>query len=152
MKIFQVKLGVLTILFATLLGFNPVGLAATVNNCDEASLRAALAGGGTVTFSCDGTIVLTNTLTISQATILDGGGHNVTLSGGNAVRIFEVLSNVSLSLDNLTMAYGRATGAEGEIFGQGGAVRVQGGTLRAVSCTFATNNALGKKGGALGEG
>ena len=29
-----------------------------VTNCTEANLRAALAGGGTVTFACDGTILL----------------------------------------------------------------------------------------------
>jgi len=31
--------------------------AALVTNRDEASLRAAMAGGGTVTFACDGTIL-----------------------------------------------------------------------------------------------
>ena len=42
-----------------------------VTNCTETSLRAALAGGGTVTFACDGTIVLSNTLVIATNTVCD---------------------------------------------------------------------------------
>ena len=59
---------------------------ATVTNCDEASLRAALASvsvlGGTVNFACDGTIVLTNTITIhaTDNMLLDGSGHNVVIA------------------------------------------------------------------------
>ena len=34
-----------------------------VTNCTEAALRAAMAGGGTVTFACDGTITLASTIT-----------------------------------------------------------------------------------------
>ena len=160
MKTIQVRLRLFSVLFSVLLGFSSVGLAATVKSCDEPSLRAALAEGGTVTFACDGTITLTSTLVIGADTTIDTSGHHVTLSGGNAVRIFEVLSNVSLCLNNLTLAHGRAAGAEGAA-GQGGAVRVQGGTLCAAGCTFATNNAVGGKGpqifgltvsGALGEG
>src|SRR5256885_11333909 len=33
--------------------------AGVVNPCTDASLRAALAGGGIVTFECDGTIIVT---------------------------------------------------------------------------------------------
>jgi hypothetical protein len=39
-----------------------------VAECTEAALRAALAGGGSVTFACDGVITLTNTLVISTNT------------------------------------------------------------------------------------
>jgi hypothetical protein len=49
--------------------------AGVVTSCSEASLRTAMAGGGTVTFACDGTITLGSTITISVNTILDGTGH-----------------------------------------------------------------------------
>ena len=43
-----------------LLGTSPRSFASgVVTNCTDADLRAALQGGGTVTFACDGTIVLT---------------------------------------------------------------------------------------------
>src|SRR6266850_2143876 len=62
----------------------------TVANCTEADLDAALAGGGTVTFACDGTITVTGPKTISADTILDGAGHILTISGGNSVQLFRV--------------------------------------------------------------
>jgi hypothetical protein len=50
----------------TLLSLIVVGeaclLAASVNPCTDAALRTAVHGGGTITFACDGTIVLTNTI------------------------------------------------------------------------------------------
>jgi hypothetical protein len=55
----------------------------------EAKLRAALTGGGTVTFACDGVIPLASTLVIANDTSLDAVGRSVTLSGSNAVRVLE---------------------------------------------------------------
>src|SRR5436190_804432 len=78
-----------------------------VNSADEASLRAALAGGGTVTFSVDGTIALSSQLIITNDTTIDGSGHSVTISGSNSVRIFQVNSNVQFTLATLTVANGR---------------------------------------------
>src|SRR6516225_10196985 len=37
-----------------------------VTNCTDAALRAAISGGGTVTFACDGTITLTNTIIVAS--------------------------------------------------------------------------------------
>ena len=48
-----------------------------VTNCTEENLRATLAGGGTVTFACAGSITISNTLSIEIDTILDGAGHQV---------------------------------------------------------------------------
>src|ERR1017187_10527875 len=62
--------------------------AGTVTSCTECSLRAAMAGGGTVTFTCDGTITLARTITNALDTVLDGSGHQITISGGNSVRVF----------------------------------------------------------------
>jgi pectate lyase len=42
-----------------------------------------LSGGGTVTFSCSGTITLTSTITIASDTTIDGSGQAVTISGDN---------------------------------------------------------------------
>ena len=55
--------------------------------CDEASLNAALASGGTVTFACDGTISISATKVIAQDTTLDATGRTVALDGGGAVRL-----------------------------------------------------------------
>ena len=66
---------------------NPAKAAGIVANCAEASLRAAMAGGGKVTFACDGTISLSGTITNSHDTVLDGAGHQITISGGNAVSV-----------------------------------------------------------------
>lgn len=57
-----------------------------VTNCTEANVRAALAGGGSVTFDCDGVIYLTNSLVITQTTMIDAGEHQVTLHGNSAFR------------------------------------------------------------------
>ena len=50
---------------AALLLVLPLGVQAggVVTNCTEAALRAAMTGGGTVTFACDGTITLASTIT-----------------------------------------------------------------------------------------
>ena len=84
-----------------------------VTTCTEAALRAAMAGGGTVTFACDGTITLSSTIGIATNTVLDGTGHRVTISGGNTVQVLFVNPNVTLSLINLTIANGFIWGTDG---------------------------------------
>jgi hypothetical protein len=105
----------------------------------EADLRAVMAGGGTVTFACDGTITLASTITIAASTVLDGSGHQVTISGGNAVRVFEVPTNATLALVNLTIANGAAYGADE---GTGGAI-FNSGTAIVDLCIFTGNLASG---------
>ena len=82
-----------------------------VTNCTEAALRAAMAGGGTVTFACDGTISLANTITNVSDTSARWRGHQVTISGNKAVRVFYVNTNVSFTAVNLTIADGPAWAA-----------------------------------------
>src|SRR3990172_61308 len=84
-------------------GFN-VHAGGTVTAATEADLRAALVGGGTVTFAVDGTITLTSRLIITNNTVIDGTGHAVTLSGGGAVGVLLVNSGVKLTLSRLTIA------------------------------------------------
>jgi hypothetical protein len=103
----------------------------TVTSATEASLRAAMTGGGTVTFACDGTITLGNTITNSLDTVLDSSGHQVTISGSNTVRVFYVNTNVTFTAINLTIANGRSANGAG-FFNDGG-------TLNLSSCTFQYN-------------
>lgn len=112
----------------------PPGLS-TVSVCAQAALRSALAGGGPVVFACDGTFVVTNTLIIASNLSLDGAGHQVTLSGGNTLPVFQVTSNATLSLANLTIA-------NGFTMGSGGGILNAGGALNATNCSFLGNQAL----------
>src|ERR1022692_2464851 len=116
--------------------------AGVVTDCAESSLRTAMAGGGTITFACDGTITLTSTITNALDTVLDGSGHQVTISGGNTVSVFCVNANVNFSMVNLTIANGYALNGPGNL-NFGGTVNVNsGGTVNATNCTFSTNTAL----------
>src|SRR5207248_2323280 len=116
---------------------------ATVTSCEEAALRGAIAAGGTVDFACDGTIVLSNTLTISNNITIDGSGHSVILSGNQAVRVLFVNSGVQFGMTNVTVANG-ATNAPG-------AGLYSNGSTRLVNCTFSNNVAHGE-GGAVYQG
>lgn len=137
-----------------------------MTQCTEANLRAAMAGGGLVTFACDGTIILTDTITNSVDATLDGSGHQVTISGGNLMRVFYAATNSGLTLIHLTVANGRSTNGAGifnaggivtlrdttflgnvatnaipafEGNGRGGSIFNQGGNLTAANCLFAGN-------------
>src|SRR5450759_4051405 len=123
-----------TLCAATLLPSGFVYAAGVVTNYTETNLRAAMAGGGTVTFACDGTITLSNTITISADTILDGSGHQITISGNNSVRVFHVNNDVSFTAMNLTIANGRSTDGAGIL--NSGSVKLQ-------NCVFTANTVRG---------
>ncbi len=112
-----------------------------VTACNEPGLKAALLGGGTVTFTCTGTItVLGGTITISQNTTIDGSGHNITISGGGKIQLFIVNADRTLNLKNLTVADGFKTS------GNGGGV-LNNGTLNVTNSTFRGNSAQVSNGG-----
>src|SRR6266540_2097431 len=115
-----------------------LGAEAGISNCDQAALRAALGSGGTVTFECDGTLTLSNTLHITQDTVLDARGRRVTLSGEKRVRVIHVDPGVSLTLLDLTIAFGQST--------NGGGIYNEGGNVTLVNCVLATNSASGASG------
>lgn len=96
-----------------------------VTNCTEVDLRVAMAGGGTVTFACDGTITLASTITNFSDVVLDGTGGRVTLSGSNAVRVFYNNPGMQLTVRNLTIANGKSSGGAG-IFNANGSVKLLG--------------------------
>ena len=54
----------------------PAQAGGVVSVCDEAHLLAALAGGGTVTFNCSGTITLTATIAIRLTRPLMAAGRS----------------------------------------------------------------------------
>ena len=91
----------------------------TVTSCTESNLDYALAGGGTVTFTCNGTINITTTKLIYYDTVFDGSGHTVTINGQNSVQLFNVNSGVNLTLLNLTLADGKTTTNGGAIYNEG---------------------------------
>lgn len=123
----------------------------TVTTCDEASLRAALAGGGAVTFACDGTIVLTNTITIATNTVLDASGRSVVISGNHVVRVFSVNGGMNFTLRNLTVADGFVGTGRGFANGAG---LLSAGNTRLIDCTFTNNRVIGTPGfgGAIYQG
>ncbi len=139
----RVHLAAILVLLALTLPAAPAHAGGAVTVCDEAHLKTALASGGTVTFSCSGTIILTSTITIAANTTIDGVGQTVTISGNHAVRIFVLNSGISLSLSNLTVAYGYVTGPDQD----GGAISSSGGLLTVNNTTFSTNSA--EEGGAI---
>jgi hypothetical protein len=126
--------------------------AATVTVCDETNLRAALSGGGTVLFGCDGTVVLGKPLTIATNTILDGNGRTVTISGNNAVRVFYVNPGVRFTVRNVTIANGAVIGTNSLVAGARGedafgAGIYNRGTLTVIDCLLTRHVTRGGKGG-----
>lgn len=110
----------------------PAWAGGVVTGNTDAELRAALAGGGTVTFAFDGTIPLTNTLTIASDTVIDGTGHNVAISGGGAVRILWVNNGANLTLKHVAVLNGYDSG-------DSGAGLYNLGTAIIADCTFSNN-------------
>jgi hypothetical protein len=122
--------------------------ASPVSVCNEATLRAALAAGGEIDFGCDGTIVLSSTLTITTNTVLDGLGHNVVVSGGDAVRVFRLATNVDFTIRSLTIANGNVTGTNGILAesAMGAGILNEGGHLILMNCSMLSNVCVGGTG------
>jgi len=162
-------LSVLLVLALLALGASaptPAHAGGVVAVCDETHLLAALAGGGTVTFACSGTIVLTNTITIYADTAIDGSGQEVTISGNNTVPVMTLSTETSLLLERLTIADGNGNVASGGIHNfygtltvdycnfvgnQGGAIYSNHGTTTVSNCAFSGNDA-GRGGGIYSYG
>lgn len=121
----------LALLFALAGSPSPVRAAGIVGtgtpaSCSEASLRAAMADGGLVTFACGAepvTITLADELVITKDTEIDGGGPaqggRVTLSGGGRTRVLATGGGAHLTVRNLTIADGNEPGVDG----RGGGIR-----------------------------
>ena len=59
--------------------------------------------GGKFTLRVDGTLSLSNEITVTLDTTLDASGHNVVLSGRGSNRLFRINAGKTLTLINLTL-------------------------------------------------
>src|SRR5204862_2566627 len=104
----------------------------TVHNLNDSgpdSLRAAVAAANAnpdadvIKFAggLSGTIALAGELSITQDLTIDGpGAGKITVSGGNATRVFHVSGGTTdVTIDGLTIADGLASAAAGAAFGGG---------------------------------
>ncbi len=118
----------------------------TAASCTAAALQAAAAGGGTITFACGPaptTITVTSVITVSQETVIDGGGL-VTLSGGGSSRILYLDSNYNattprLTVQRLAFRDGQAPAAADDTAAGGGAIYRDGGSLTVLDSSFENN-------------
>jgi hypothetical protein len=110
-----------------------------VADCTESALLDALIGGGLVTFDQDCSITVTAPIEISQTTTIDAQGFSVTISGGGAVRVFNVQPGNGLTLVGITISDGLST--------NGGAFYLDtGSSLLLTNCTVSGNQATGTNG------
>ena len=90
------------------------------------------------------TIKLSSTLELTETAgpeMIDGPGASVvTISGNNAVGVFDVLGDVTATLSGLTISGGMNNQSGGGIY--------NGGMLTVTNCIF-TNNTSGSEGGAI---
>jgi predicted outer membrane repeat protein len=114
-------------------------------SCTESAFDTVFAsvessGGGTLTFNCGAaphTIVFSAQKFVSADTQIQGGGL-ITLSGGNAISLFQVYSGKTFTINNLTLARG---------YGQYGAVQNFG--VMKVDGSQLLNNTSTASGGAI---
>jgi hypothetical protein len=126
----------------------------TVTNCTESDLRIALLGGGTALLACDSTITLASPIVVAKQTVLDGTGHNPSVSGPGASgtgTVFIVQPGASLTLRNLTVTNGRLVGPNGTngAAGQparGAAIYCDHGIVTLDGCTVSGHSVAGGAG------
>ena len=80
------------------------------------------------------------TITDVAGLTIDGGSADITISGANQYRVFEVGSGAKLTLSNLTVADGSSTSGGGGIYNYFG-------TLTVSNSTFSGNSATDDSGG-----
>ena len=115
-----------------------VALANATPEVDTIRFTSAVEGH-TLTLT-QGELRLTQDVTVDGDA--DNNGSRVTISGGDASRIFEVVgSGTDAALADLTLAHGRPPGPE--LVGAGGAVLVGGGSLELTGSTVRDNTGYG---------
>ncbi len=104
----------LVALVVGLAGLSAADAAGTVTNCTSygstntpGDLAWALQGGGTVSFACNGIIVVPE-IAITLDTTIDATGRTVVLNGNNVNRVFLVSGGAHLELIGLTVTGGNA--------------------------------------------
>lgn len=120
----------------------PVQADGIVTDCsNDTQLSNQIVLGGTITFNCGSgphIIILSSTKNINSDTSLQGGGL-ITLSGANALSLFQVSVNQTLSLSDITLTKGKDTA--------GGAIQ-NFGTLVITNTQIVSNTAT-DSGGAI---
>src|ERR1035437_7487600 len=107
------------------------------NNCSQYTQFLAAVAGGYVPLTNCPTLVLSNTITISNSVILDAVSGSVTIAGNNLLRLFTVLPGASLTLNGVTLQGGSSD--------RGGAI-YNSGTVVLSNCVVAGNGAVGGNG------
>jgi hypothetical protein len=114
---------------------------AIFSGCSQSALIKAIATGGTVNYTQDCSLTLTNTIQITNSVIIDAAGHAASISGNNATRIFNIAPGVEVTLRGLTLTSGRATNNGGSaIFINSDA------TVTLVGCVLSANAVFGANG------
>jgi CSLREA domain-containing protein len=119
--------------------------------CDaDCSLREAIAGaasGDTITFANSATGMITlvlGDLVIDKILTLAGPGQSMlTISGGDAQRIFDITPAGTLVASSLTFAHGKAEYYP-PLLAEAGGVAVSSGAFAFTDCTFSDNHADGR--------
>ncbi|CAG0988016.1 hypothetical protein PLCT2_02302 [Planctomycetaceae bacterium] len=112
---------------------------ANANDSGPGSLREAIyyaCPKGAITFSADYTITLDSELLIDRDLTIDGAGHQVTVSGNAAVRVFFIGSSGVVTLTNLSIVSGTVSGEVGGGIYNGGTLTVQRSTLSGNSAAW----------------
>lgn len=117
--------------------------ATVIADCTEENLRAKLANGGKIQCDCgETTLTIEAPFVISAHTTLDGGG--LTISGGQATRVFLKEPGAELFLQNITLRDGVAPNT-GNVFDKCGGLilargndtgQAAGGNLTCVNVDF----------------
>lgn len=130
-------LATIIILWVLVFPATPARAGGVVTTCDETNLLAVVSGGGMVTFTCSGTILLNSTITIAANTTIDGSGQEVTIDGNGAVRVFTVSEGVTLNLNKLTVTGGYCIECDGGgIYNDNGIVIVTDSTFSHNAATY----------------
>ena len=109
-----------------------------VTNLATDDVRGALERGGSVTFACDGVLVLSNQIAIANDVSLDASGRAITFSGANTTRVFSVSPGITMAMTNITLGNGRSASSGGAIYNEG--------TVLAYGCRFISNMVIGAAG------
>jgi len=111
-----------------------------VGNCSLREAIAAASPGDTITFAGDYDIVLTSTLTIDKALIIDGSDHAITVNGNDAVRVFHVSADTHATFNHLTICHGKVTTPESYPYPAGGGIKIESGAVVTLTNSVVDSN------------
>lgn len=120
---------------------------ATVTTCTEAGLRGAIASGGEITFEC-----ATNLITLTRPIVIDTdttlfSTNAVSITGGNATRLFVVNPGVRFTINGIGIFSGRHTSTNRNDGGiaatAGAAIYNDGGIVTLIRSRFENHTVIG---------